>query len=175
MAVLREFFCPGHGPFESFEAVCPHGCSITPEREFRTAPAYHNGTTRRTDDLVRSQVEAMGLSNIRTSLREGDTARMLNPNTQKHLEAIKSRYPSPWGAVPKAGRLNVGEGIVGEIAGGGGIAAFAGAKTQAAAAVESQTGMKMNQDFSEPVRGSKFRYEAVRDPDNLRVDKSKAA
>lgn len=105
MAIVKEFSCPGHGDFESTEARCPHGCTVVAEREFRTAPAYHNGNAKRTDALVRSQVEAMGLSNIRSS-REGETARILSPEARKMAEfqaAVKNRYPSLWGAIPKDG------------------------------------------------------------------------
>ena len=177
MAVVKEYFCPGHGPFEGTKPICPKGCTVA-EREFRTAPSIGNAGTRRTDDLIRSQVEAMGLSNIRTNLKEGDTARINTPAVNQalaHQEAIRKKFASPWGTVPKAGVFKAGLGPEGEIAGGGAIAAFAGQKTRAAVEVEAQSGMAMNADFAQPVRGLKHAYEAVKDPQGLKVDVSKAA
>lgn len=165
MPILKEFFCPGHGPFEAYEPRCPRGCTIDSDRDFRTAPAIHDGNTRRVDDLVRSQVEAMGLTNIRTNLREGDTAKIQSPafaQAQAHQDAIRKKFPSPWGQVPKAGVFKAGLGPEGEVAGGGAVGAIAAHGAQPA-------------DTTAPLRGAKFRYEAVRDPDALKVDVSKAA
>lgn len=108
MAVRREFFCPGHGSFESDQPRCPRGCSVSAEREFLTAPAVHGRTTALTDKLVRSQVEAFGLSDLR-SAREGETSRPRNPQADKMAEfqkSVRARYPKFWGDMPK------GEGAV---------------------------------------------------------------
>jgi hypothetical protein len=41
MAILKEWRCLGHGPFENFDGKCPKGCpSSLVQREIRTAPAY---------------------------------------------------------------------------------------------------------------------------------------
>ena len=164
MAVLKEFNCPGHGDFESFEARCPHGCTVVAEREFRTAPAYHNGSTRRTDSLVRSQVESFGLSNIRSS-REGETARIQSPQERQMAEfqkAVKNRYPSLWGQVPKGGKLEVGRGIVNE--GGGAPAAMAAHGAPTTGGIDKNV-----------LAQNKRPTQIIRDPQNLKVDVSKAA
>lgn len=150
MAVIKEYFCPGHGDFESAEARCPHGCTVVAEREFRTAPAYHNGNFRKTDNLVRSQVEAMGLSNIRSS-REGEVARIQSPEAKRMEEfqkAVKNRYPSLWGSMPQ----------------GGAPAALAAHKAPATQAIDKQA-----------LAQHKRPTEIIRDPQNLKMDVSKAA
>lgn len=164
MAVLKEYACPGHGDFEAFEPRCPHGCTIVAEREFRTAPAYHNGSTRRTDSLVRSQVESFGLSNIRSS-REGETARIQSPQERQMAEfqkAVKSRYPKMWGEVPKGGVFKAGLGPENESAGA--PAALAGYKAPATQAIDK-----------EALAQNKRPTQMIRDPQNLKVDVTKAA
>lgn len=174
MAVVKEYLCPGHGPFEATRPRCPHGCTVVSEREFRTAPAFHDGTTRRTDDLVRSQVEAFRLSNIKTNLREGDTAKFSDPKVAAHQQAIAKMFPSPWGQVPKGGKLKVGTGEI-EGSGPGAAAVYPSMKKQSAAEVEQVLGSPMNSDVAEPMRGKKFSYEAVKDKEGLKMDVSKAA
>lgn len=166
MAILKEYSCPGHGDFESFEARCPRGCTIVVEREFRTAPAYHNGSTRRTDSLVRSQVESFGLSNIRSS-REGETARIQSPQERQIADfqkAVKNRYPSLWGSVPKGGVFKAGQGPEGATAGGGAMGALA--------AHGAPTTQAINKDA---LAAHKRQTQIIRDPQNMKVDVSKAA
>lgn len=56
MAVLKEYICMAHGPFEGYEPQCPHGCSGTMvEREFRTPFSYPqkmNGIDRTLNNLA---------------------------------------------------------------------------------------------------------------------------
>lgn len=151
MAIVKEWTCPGHGDFESAEPRCPKGCSVVAEREFRTAPAYHNGTTKRTDDLVRGQVEAFGLSNIR-SARQGETARIQTPAEKRQAEfqqAIRNKYPSNWGAVPKEG----------------GVPAVLGA-------YNAPAGQAIDK---EALAQHKPKVTVIRDHENLKVDVKKAA
>lgn len=168
MGVRKEFFCPGHGSFESDAPRCPHGCTIPPEREFRTAPAYHSGRTARTDSLIRSQVDAMGLGNIKTNMREGDTARITSPAMRKQMDfqaSILAKYPSNWGALPAGGTLNVKTGEIEHADRGKGAVAALGTHHAEAADVVAAAGL----------RGAKHAYEAVRDPQNLSLDVGKAA
>lgn len=166
MAVIKEFSCPGHGPFESTEPRCPHGCTVVSEREFRTAPAHHSGKTKRTDDLVRQQVEAFGLTNIRSS-RQGETARIQTPQERQMAEfqkAVKNRYPSLWGQVPKGGVFKAGLGPEGETPGGGAIGALAAHGAPATEAINK-----------EALAQHKPTVQQIRDPQNLKVDLTKAA
>lgn len=153
MAVVKQWFCPAHSEFENETGLCPSGCTVTSEREFRTAPAYHNGKAKRVDSMVRSQVEAFGLSNIR-SAREGETSRPSNPQAQKMAEfqkAVHQKYPSLWGTVPKDGGVPA-------------VLAQHGAPATNALAESKQL-----------LEAAKPRYEYVKDPQNLKVDTSKAA
>lgn len=166
MAIAKEYICPGHGPFESDRPICPSGCTVA-EREFRTPPAFHNGTTSKTDDLIRSQVEAFGLSNIR-SAREGETSRIPSAGEKKQAEfqkAIRQKYPSNWGAIAPGGTMNVRTGAVEKSDRGPGAAATIAQHGAEPANVIEQTGLK----------GAKPAYQAVQDKQGLKVDISKAA
>lgn len=146
MGIRREYLCPGHGPFESEEPRCPRGCTIAAEREFRTAPAVHGGLTAKTDALLRTQVEAFGLSNIR-SARTGETSRPVDPRAAQMAEftkAVRSRYPSNWGSLPS------GEGAIPSVLQQHGAPATKGIDRDALAAAKP------------PVQ-------YIRDPDNLKV------
>lgn len=152
MGIVKEYFCPGHGDFESDKPICPKGCSVAAEREFRTPPAYHNGKTARTDRMVREQVESFGLSNIRSS-REGETARIASPQEKKMEEfnrAVRAKYPSPWGKLPQ------------------GDNAIPAVMSQ----YHAEPGPTIDkQALSEAKRPTQY----IRDPQNLKVDVSKAA
>ena len=163
MAIVKEYFCPGHGAFESDRPICPSGCTVA-EREFRTAPAYHDGNNARVDNLVRSQVDAMGLGNIKTGTREGETARIVSPAMRQQAEfqaAIRKKYPSNWAGVQKGGTMRIDTKEV--IGGGPGAPA-----TLAAHHAESA-------DLTAPLRGTRPAYEAVQDKQGLKLDISKAA
>lgn len=165
MGILKEFVCLGHGPFESDKPICPRGCTAT-EREFRTAPAYHDGNNNRVDRLVRSQVDAMGLGNIKTNLREGETARIESPAMRQQADfqnAIRKKYPSNWGALAPGGTMNVKTGAVDNA--GRGAGAVATVTEHHAEATDAVT----------KLRGSRPTYEAVRDQQGLKMDVSKAA
>lgn len=149
MAIIKEFLCPGHGPFESDKPICPRGCTVA-EREFRTAPAYHDGTHTKVDRLVRGEMDKMGITNIRSS-REGETARIESPAMRQQAEfqkQVRAKYSKPWQALPK------GENAVATV-----LAQHKAPATDATAAI----------------RGSKPTYEAVQDKQGLKLDISKAA
>lgn len=172
MGIIKEFWCLAHGSFESDKPTCPHGCS-TVEREFVTPPAYHAGKTRRTDEMLRSQVEAFGLSNIKTNVREGDTVRMQS-ESERRIAAMQDKMKRmgrpdlarTWGAMPKGGTQNFQTGqIENADRGQGAVAAMETMHAEPTAALET-TGVK----------GAKPAYQYVRDPQNLQVaGKAKAA
>lgn len=152
MAIVREYTCPGHGDFESTEARCPHGCTVVAEREFRTAPAYHNGKTQRTDRMVREQVESLGLSNIR-SARTGETSRVQDPKASRMAEfqnAVRAKYPRVWGSIPNG-------------------------KVEDALAAHKAPATNALAEAKDMMAAQKRPTEYIRDPQNLKVDVSKAA
>jgi len=75
MSVMKEWKCALHGPFEGTHPICPTlGCmSDEVSREFRTAPAYHNGQTARTDRGLRRTADMMRIDNWR-SARAGESS-----------------------------------------------------------------------------------------------------
>jgi hypothetical protein len=75
MAVLREWACLEHGPFEGSHAICPAlGCdSRAVSQEFRTPVGIRSGLTKRTDAGIRKSVDMYGLGNVR-SAREGEAS-----------------------------------------------------------------------------------------------------
>lgn len=65
MAVIKEYVCKAHGPFESRKPKCPYGCSGTMvEREFRTAPAMM-GMSRVVDKALQGTADSFGLTDMR--------------------------------------------------------------------------------------------------------------
>jgi hypothetical protein len=63
---IFEMRCAAHGPYESTDKKCPHGC---PDRfqvqEIRTPPAYHNGRTAYTDATLRGLADSCGLTDMK--------------------------------------------------------------------------------------------------------------
>ena len=75
MAVLKEFSCIEHGPFEGSHPICPaSGCdSSAVSQEFRTAPTIGSGFVKRFDAGIRKSSDMMGGKNFRTA-RAGEAA-----------------------------------------------------------------------------------------------------
>lgn len=77
MAVLKEYVCAAHGPFEAMVSAdemgkCPKGCSKRfVKREFRTAPAVRNVVTGRMDGLQRDLAHQFGLSDLKVGKDDG--------------------------------------------------------------------------------------------------------
>lgn len=75
MAIIREWACLEHGPFECSVAICPaFGCdSRCVSQEFRTAPAIRHGNTSRTDAGLRKSSDMYRINNFR-SARDGEAS-----------------------------------------------------------------------------------------------------
>jgi hypothetical protein len=77
MAVLKEYVCAAHGPFEAFVksdemGVCPKGCSKRfVKREFRTAPAIKNVVTGTLDGHQRALAHQFGLGDLKVGKDDG--------------------------------------------------------------------------------------------------------
>jgi hypothetical protein len=83
MAVLKEFACKAHGPFEEFTSDdemprCPHGCSAKwVVREIRTAPAGKSVVTGTMDRIQRDFADQHKLPDIRVD-KDSDKSVMDN-------------------------------------------------------------------------------------------------
>ena len=75
MAVVKEWACLEHGPFESSHPICPNfGCdSKNVVREIRTAPAMRSDGMKKFDAGIRRSSDLMGGANFRTA-REGEAS-----------------------------------------------------------------------------------------------------
>lgn len=75
MAVMKEWTCLEHGPFEGTHAICPEfGCdSRGVTQEFRTPVGIRHGITSRTDAGIRKSVDMYRMGNVR-SAREGEAS-----------------------------------------------------------------------------------------------------
>lgn len=71
MAVKRHYKCPKHGFFESWEAVCTHGCLDGIKVAFLKAPAYLSDKTKRNDANLKGLANEFNMTNIK-STREGE-------------------------------------------------------------------------------------------------------
>lgn len=77
MAVLKEFACKAHGPFEEIveqdvTPSCPNGCSPRfVVREIRSAPAARGVITGKMDTLYRDVAKDFNLSNLKIDKENG--------------------------------------------------------------------------------------------------------
>jgi hypothetical protein len=77
VAVLKEFACKAHGPFEEIveqdtTPPCPKGCSPRfVVREIRSAPAARGVITGKMDTLYRNVAKDFGLSNLKVDKENG--------------------------------------------------------------------------------------------------------
>jgi hypothetical protein len=101
MAVLKEFRCLAHGPFDGTEAVCPHGCE-TVLREFRTAPGTRSHKTKFSDKALERLANRFGLTDM--SNRNGSVG-----NSRTHQE---NPFAPVWGKMPKGNSFAPGRGEV---------------------------------------------------------------
>lgn len=69
MAVLKEWACVDHGPFESTHPICPElGCmSESVKRVFLTVPGTMSSSTKRFDQGIRKSSDMMGGLNFRSA------------------------------------------------------------------------------------------------------------
>lgn len=99
MGVTKEWLCLAHSlEFTSDRAVCPHGCTLTVEREFRSAPAAVSGKTKKTDSRLRELAARFGLSDMNN--RDGQ------PAAKRTINGVDPE--AHWGAVPKGGVFHAG-------------------------------------------------------------------
>lgn len=63
MAVVKEYRCFAHGPFDSTDGICPHGCT-TVVREFRTAPAARSDKTKASDRALENLAKKFNLTDM---------------------------------------------------------------------------------------------------------------
>lgn len=129
MAILKEWNCRAHGPFEATRAVCPKGCTSV-ERQIRTAPSIGSTRTKGIDQTIRGLAKSYGLTNLsnRNGAVKGTSATDLK--LQAYNEAIHKMFPSVWGTIPKGGTHMVGRGAMGAQPGGGAEAALASLHAQ---------------------------------------------
>jgi hypothetical protein len=115
MALLKEFRCMAHGFFESMESRCPHGCTITVERAFLTAPGAISKKTSNTDRLLTQLAKDYGLSD------------MSNKDGTAVAGKRKTNFAPVWGDVPQGNKMEIGKGEVTVPGAAGGAVAAAGA------------------------------------------------
>ena len=95
MAVLKEFACKAHGPFEDYVSEgeipgCPKGCS--PRfviREIRQPPKARGVVMGRLDEMQKDLAQTYGLTNLKAD-KEGGTSMM--------EELRKGEKPEDFGA-----------------------------------------------------------------------------
>lgn len=104
MAALHDYKCEQHGFFESFDAVCPHGCTENIMKVFLKAPSYKSKRTKNADTALDNLASDFKMGDIK-STREGDTQG--NYFTRNNAPAPRESRPGDavmWG---NAGRFNL--------------------------------------------------------------------
>lgn len=97
MSIIKEYRCAAHGEFEATEPQCPQGCSTRfVKQEIRTAPAYHNGRTKRVDQELDALASTYGMTNIRSDKDSGsvmDQLRKADPSHQTFWKDVPHSQP----------------------------------------------------------------------------------
>lgn len=125
--VVKEFLCHGHGPFESTEAICPHGCTLV-ERAFRTPVGLQTARTRSVDATLETIAKEHKMGDINTR-RDAHSGRVVDQKTRKAMEqqeAVRQHLHKKfaglnlvdtragtggWGGVAKGGTYETGGNI----------------------------------------------------------------
>jgi hypothetical protein len=98
MAILKEWRCLGHGPFENFDGKCPKGCpSSLVQREIRTAPAYERGNKKFIDRQMDLLAADHGLTDIRSGDAQSGTSALQVMQSKK-----KTEHKPEWIDIPHA-------------------------------------------------------------------------
>ena len=99
MAILKEYRCLSHGPFDSVDGICPSGCD-TVVREFRTAPGGRSAKTKTTDKTLQGLADRFGLTNMSNKNGSVGGSRQQPANAMAPV----------WGQMPKGNVYEVGRG-----------------------------------------------------------------
>jgi hypothetical protein len=94
MAIVKEYRCAAHGPFESTRPKCKYGCSprfVT--QEFRTAPAIKSAGTKHLDREIGNLARDYKLTDIRNGEDGESVMQTLRKNPQ---------FAPTWGEVKHA-------------------------------------------------------------------------
>jgi hypothetical protein len=96
MAVLKEWRCAAHGPFEAVEGICKH-CKngIFVKQEIRTAPAYRRKNMKIIDGIFRETAANFGLTDLKNDVKSGESV------LQRMAKTDDLNKPR-WGEVPHA-------------------------------------------------------------------------
>lgn len=83
MAIIHEWKCAVHGPFEGSHPICPEfGCdSESVVKEIRTPRGFKSDATKRTDAGVKRTAEVYRQSDIR-SAHEGESSKAGNRSAE---------------------------------------------------------------------------------------------
>ena len=92
---LKEYRCKAHGEFESYDAVCPHGCSKRfVVQEFRTAFKIGTRGAKVMDQTTKDLAGDFGLSDVRVDKDGGSVMDALR-------KADNADFRPRWGAPAK--------------------------------------------------------------------------
>jgi hypothetical protein len=95
MPVLKDYKCPTHGYFESYEPNCRvEGCSEEVLAVFLQAPGLVSDTTKKNDKRVKQLAIDFGMSNVK-STREGEnqTGYFTRKNENKNIQVQSQSVP----------------------------------------------------------------------------------
>jgi len=101
MPVLKDYKCPEHGYFESYEPHCRvEGCSAEVFAVFLQAPGLVSDSTKKSDKRVKQLAIDFGMSNVK-STREGEnqagyyTRKNASKDIQAQSQPIQKKEPRP--------------------------------------------------------------------------------
>lgn len=162
MAVLKEWLCLAHGPFESSveSPDCPMGCD-TVERAFFTPPGLGSSRTKNIDSTLESLASSHGLTDIGPAAMRRK-ALAAEKSQEQYKEFCVRRFGGMgWGNVPKGGTLHASTGEV-DGTGPGAISAVQAAGAQSPGSVQA-----VKESLGDAAKPRPVLYR--QDPENLKV------
>lgn len=104
MTVLHDYKCPAHGFFESYEAVCPHGCDDV-QLVFLQPVGLKSDTTKHADSTLKQLAKDYKMGDIK-SVREGESQ---SHALLKNKQAAQEDHPFAfkWGNPQEIGNFKL--------------------------------------------------------------------
>lgn len=104
MTVLHDYKCPAHGFFESYDAICPHGCDDV-QLVFLQPVGLKSDRTKHADSTLKQLAKDYKMTNVK-SVHEGES----QPHALlKDKQAAKQEHPFAlkWGNPKEIGGFNL--------------------------------------------------------------------
>jgi len=105
MAIIKEWICFVHGPFESASSACPHGCNTTEQRFFTPPNIRTTGRTANIDKTMYGLMQQHNMTDVR-SCREGEAAKRPDQKKVEEVNNFTNEFSKRFGSSNGWGALD---------------------------------------------------------------------